>query len=99
MNNEMNQTLVNISMKMQELLAERTKLEQQLHRNIEQEHELARMVSNAYALNTVGPWHPASEVPEDGYYIVKLETGQKFVSQPIAGKWLHNVVEWMNIPE
>lgn len=44
-------------------------------------------------------WHPASEVPKVGLYIICTDKGKIYFATPYAGRWDKNVRYWMRVPE
>jgi len=55
--------------------------------------------ANAEKASSASRWHPATEIPENGLYIIATDRGAIYFAQPLGGKWDKNIRYWMDIPE
>ncbi len=64
--------------------------------------QLARAIGEQLQGCTGAPdetWHPSSEVPEKGLYIICTDKGAVYFSSTDGKKWDKHVSYWMRIPK
>ena len=100
---ELNDKLVEVSMKMQDLLATNKALFASLRMNNEAQMQQARELANAYkdfySTGSMEEWHPSTEIPEDknSFYLALTKDNQPFITHCMDCGWIKSVDLWTYI--
>lgn len=100
---ELNDKLVEVSMKMQDLLATNKALFASLRMNNEAQMQQARELANAYkeyySPRSNEEWHPSTEIPEDkeAFYLAVTKDNQPFITHCMDCGWIKQVYMWKYI--